>query len=204
MGSSLRSRNFATLYYPDSTNFQDLKNFLENLHVPCFISPLHDSDTLSDERERKPHWHVQLIFEGKKSKQQIQEMLEGSNYCGIETVNDCRSYARYLCHLDQPDKHQYSIDEVVELSGANYQATIEIAANNTEACRNMIEWCNENHVLGFDQLVDYAMKERSDWFMVLHHGGIMIVKEYLKSKNWRLQKIAEYERTVRNNEKDRN
>lgn len=195
--AAARYRNFATVFYPESVNFNDMKEFISMLHVPAFISPLHDQDKNPDGTEKKPHWHVLLMFDGKKSPDQIRELLSGSGSVGIEVVNTARGYARYLCHLDNPEKHKYEISEVVSLSGADYSDTIGLPIDNLKACRDMIDWCNKNCILAFDQLVDYCMNEKMDWFAVLHHGGIMIVKEYLKSKSWRLERKAEYERRLR-------
>lgn len=61
-----RVRNFATVVYPESApeNWQDI---LSRHCVPAFISPLHDKDINPTGEPKKPHYHVVLMFEGKKS-----------------------------------------------------------------------------------------------------------------------------------------
>lgn len=100
-----RSRNFATVVYPDSAP-ENWLSIASELCVPAFISPLHDKDVNPTGEDKKPHWHVMFMFEGKKSIEQVQELFISFGGVGIEKVNSIRSYARYLCHLDNPDKAQ--------------------------------------------------------------------------------------------------
>lgn len=186
-----RFRNFATVFYPDSVEFGQIKCFLTDLHVPAYISPLHDQDKNPDGTDKKPHWHALLMFDGKKSSEQVRDMLSGSGSVGVEIVQSQRGYARYLCHLDNPEKHQYKISEVVSLNGAIYADSIGSAIDDVIACRQMIEWCNQNNVLSFESLVNYAMDKREDWFFVLKRSSTLFIKEYLKSKSWRIKKEAE-------------
>lgn len=52
-----RTRNFATIVYPESAN-PGWKEILRDLHIPAFISPLHDMDCNPDGELKKPHHHV--------------------------------------------------------------------------------------------------------------------------------------------------
>lgn len=60
-----RTRNFATVVYPESAP-SDWIDKLDQLHVAALISPLHDKDTNPSGEPKKPHYHVLLMFEGKK------------------------------------------------------------------------------------------------------------------------------------------
>ena len=177
MPAAERYRNFATVFYPDSCAFDQMKDFLTEIHVPVLISPLHDKDYNPTGEPKKPHWHVMIMFEGKKSKDQIKKVLEGSGAVGLEIVNSSRSYARYLCHLDNPEKTRYSEDEVTCLNGADFYDIIGTPTNKLKACHEMIDWCNENYVLSYDLLVDYAKMNRPDWDRVLAYSGLLYVKE---------------------------
>ena len=118
-----RKRNYATLVYPDSApeNWQEI---LSELKIPVFISPLHDKDVNADGKPKKPHYHVQFIFDGKKSDDQFKEIIAKFGGVGVEDVQSLRGYARYLCHLDNPDKAQYNTSMVKALGGADYFSVI--------------------------------------------------------------------------------
>ena len=81
---------------------------LDQLHVAALISPLHDKDTNPSGEPKKPHYHVLLMFEGVKDYEtQVKPIFAEIGGVGREMVNSARGYARYLCHLDNPEKAQY-------------------------------------------------------------------------------------------------
>ena len=94
-----RVRNFATVVYPESAP-KDWQDILSSHCVPAFTSPLHDKATNPTGEPKKPHYHVVLMFEGKQSIEQFQEIFNTIGGDGCEVVKSLRSYARYLGHLD--------------------------------------------------------------------------------------------------------
>ena len=114
-----RYRNFATVVYPESAsdNWLDL---LQDLKVPTFVSPLHDQDVNPDGQPKKAHYHVMLMYDGKKSEEQARADISTFGGVGCEVVKNTRSYARYLTHKDNPDKAQYNDSDVKAFGGADY------------------------------------------------------------------------------------
>ena len=114
-----RYRNWATVVYPESApeNWLDL---LQGKYIPGFVSPLHDNDKNPTGEDKKAHYHVLFLFEGKKSKNQVQEIVDLINGVGLEHINSIRGYARYLCHLDNPEKAQYDINDTYEISNSEF------------------------------------------------------------------------------------
>lgn len=189
--STSRTRNFACVVYPDSApeNWQEI---LSELHVPAFISPLHDKDINNSSGEpKKPHYHVMIMFEGVKTKDQAFDVFEAiggavdrSKNHGLEVIQSQRGYARYLCHLDNPEKYQYPQEMVRQLCGADYSTTIGLVTDKYKAIGEMIDYCELNDVYSFSELLRYARSERFDWFRVLCDNGTVVVREYLKSRSW--------------------
>ena len=118
---SARYRNFATVVYPESAP-ENWKDIFSSFKIPSFISPLHDCDKNLNDEPKKPHYHVMIMFEGKKSFEQVQEIFDQIGGVGCELVNSVRGYSRYLCHLDNPEKYQYNVEDVVSFGGADYFA----------------------------------------------------------------------------------
>ncbi len=178
-----RVRNFATVVYPDSAP-QDWQEILSQQFVPCFISPLHDKDINPTGDPKKPHYHVVLMYEGKKSLEQAKELISLFSGVGCEVVQSIRGYARYLCHLDNPEKVQYLPDEVRSLCGADYSATIGLVTDKYKAIDEMMDFCDERGIYSYRDLMQYCRKERRDWFRVLCDNGSYVMLEYLKSASW--------------------
>lgn len=178
-----RARNFATIVYPDSAP-ETWQEILSQQFIPAFISPLHDKDTNPTGETKKPHYHVILMFEGKKSVEQVNEIFNLIGGVGCEKVNSIRGYARYLCHLDNPEKAQYEQSEVRSMGGADYVGTIGLVIDKYKAISEMIDYCKENNIISYSDLLEYCRLERFDWFRVLCDNGTVVMKEYLKSKSW--------------------
>lgn len=180
-----RTRNFATVFYPESApeNFREL---ISELHVPCFLSPLHDRDKTAAGEEKKPHYHLLLVFDSVKTFEQVTNFLSDKLpfSVGCEVIASLRSYARYLCHLDDPDKAQYSPDNVVSFGGLDYRDVIASASDRYLALSEMMDFCDKYDVTAFHLLVKYARQNRPDWFRILCDSGTVVMREYLKSRDW--------------------
>lgn len=178
-----RTRNYATVVYPESApdGWQDI---LSQCFVPAFISPLHDKDINPTGEPKKPHYHVVIMFDGVKTREQAQEVFTKIGGVGCEVVQSIRGYSRYLCHLDNPEKAQYAQEDVRSLCGADYPGTIGLVTDKYKAIGEMIDFCEQNNVVSYSELLVYCRSERFDWFRVLCDNGTVVMKEYLKSRQW--------------------
>lgn len=181
-----RTRNFGTIVYPDSVNTPpDWMDILSDQKVPIMISPLHDKDiNASGGEPKKPHYHVMLCFEGVKTADQAKAIFDLVGGVGLEVVQSLRGYARYLCHLDNPEKFQYDTADVRCLCGADFAAAISLVTDKYKAVGEMIAYCRDNNIVSFSDLLEWAMVERYDWFRVLCDNGAVIMEKYLKSRKW--------------------
>lgn len=182
---SIRTRNFATIVYPDSAP-ADWLTILSDFHIPCFVSPFHDSDITANGEKKKSHYHVLLCFDSVKTVEQASEIFVSIGGVGCEIVKSMRAYARYLCHLDDPNKHQYNVSDVLSLSGAIYLDVIQSASDRYAAIEEMMDFCDKYNVCSFYLLSRYARQNRSDWFRILCDSGTVYLKEFLKSREWSL------------------
>lgn len=176
-----RTRNYATVVYPESAP-EHWQNTLAEQCIPAFISPLHDQDLNPTGEEKKPHYHVMIMFESVKTREQAVEIFELIGGVGCEVVNSIRGYARYLCHLDNPDKAQYSVDDVRALAGADYISIIGLAIDKYKTLGEILDFIEAEDINNIGDLIMYSRQERFDWFRVLCDSGIYILKEYMKSR----------------------
>lgn len=178
-----RTRNWATVVYPESAP-SDWKMILQEQCVPALVSPVHDKDVNSDGKIKKEHYHVMILFDGVKTLEQAKEVFSVIGGVGVEPVKSVRAYARYLCHLDSQNKIHYRIDDVLSLSGADYNTIIRLASDKYTAIGEMIEFCMQNSIESYAELLLYAKKEREDWFHVLCDNGTVTMVQFLKSRYW--------------------
>lgn len=179
-----RTRAWATIVYQESAP-DGWRDTLQGYMVQAFVSPLHDSDKKDDGTFKKPHYHVLMMYDGVKTPEQAREIFESFGGVGCEPVQSVRGYARYLCHLDNPEKHQYSPDDVCSYCGADYISATGQQADKYAAIAQMMQWVATNDVIAYSDLLEYAATNRLDWFRVLCDSGTMVIMEYIKSRSWK-------------------
>lgn len=180
-----RTRNFATVVYPESAP-GDWQDILARHCIPAFISPLHDKDINPNGEPKKPHFHVMLMFDGKKSIEQVSEVFSSIGGVGCEVVKSVRGYARYLCHLDNPEKAQYDTSDVRSIA-ADYIGVIGLAVDKYVAIGEMQDFCEKYNVFSFYALAKYARTNRPDWHRILCDCAAVYMREYLQSRTWSIE-----------------
>lgn len=187
-----RTRSYATIVYPESApeNWLDI---LRELKFNVLVSPLHDKDVNPDGEIKKAHYHVLMLFDGVKSVEQATEIRDTFGGVGFENVNSVRGYARYLCHLDNPEKYQYSPEDVLSIGTEDYFELISLPSDKYRVIDEIMDWCDANECYIYSDLLRYARTNRRDWFRTLCDNGTYVVKEFLKSEDYKRRTQSETE-----------
>ena len=178
-----RYREFVSVLYPESAK-ENWKTILEETCIPVFISPLHDQDCNPDGEIKKQHYHLMLMYTAPHSLDDAKAIFDSVGAVGIEVVKSHRGYARYLCHLDNPDKAPYSPDDVIALSGADYFQSIALPSDRYAVIKDMIAFVREAEIYEYSQLLEYAMEKEPNWFRSLCDNSTYVLKEYIKSRRF--------------------
>lgn len=179
-----RTRNFATVVYPESAP-ADWKDQLDQLHVAALISPLHDQDTNPSGEQKKPHYHVLVMFEGPKDFElQVKPIFDAIGGVGRENVMSARGYARYLCHLDNPDKHQYNPADVQQFGGADYWGITQLPTDDMKMLLEIFNYIRDNAIYSLAEFIDLAGVYHPEWCSLVALSRGYIVDKYIKSLTW--------------------
>lgn len=165
-----RTRVYASILYPDSMkgDYKTVCETIDDWHVSCFLSPLHDLDKNNDGSDKKPHYHLMIMFKGPKSPDQVNQLLDQVGGVGLEKIMDTVGMARYLCHLDQPEKVRYNVKDVKEFGGADYLDTVSTPRDNLEILMEMSDFVLENEIRSIATLYKKARDlGRVDWIRCL-------------------------------------
>ncbi len=110
--SSYQDKKWELKLYPDANNYDCNAVLLAaQQYFDFWAYILHDQDFKEDGSPDKPHYH----FYGKSNKKLT---LQGIAYqlqvpdSSIQYVKTWKGAMRYLTHIDYPEKHVYSLDEV--------------------------------------------------------------------------------------------
>ena len=89
--------------YPESAP-EGWRDVLDEQHIQWVESPLHDKDMNADGTPKKPHWHILLLFDGKKSYEQVKELTDKLHATIPQKCASAKGLVRYMAHLDNPEK----------------------------------------------------------------------------------------------------
>lgn len=180
-----RTRNWSFIIYPESAP-ENWKELLLKQMVKFAVSPLHNEDINEGTGEfKKPHYHIYLSFEGKKSYEQVKTMIEPLNGTIPQTVNSAKGLIRYFVHKDNPEKAQYSINDIYCFGDIDIVSPFKTSSSRYEAIKEMIQFIKSQNITEFQDLMDYAMMEEEEWFRYLCDNSAYIIQEYIKSARHR-------------------
>lgn len=177
-----RARTWAAVIYPDSAP-ENWKELLDDQHIAWACSPLHEFDTNPTGEVKKAHWHIVLSFDGKKSYDQIREILAPLNGPIPKRCHDLRGMVRYFAHLDNPEKHQYNVSEIEPHGGLDVTIALQPSASERYALiGEMVDFVKAEHITEFKDLMDFAHDQRQeDWFPLLCDSCSFVMQQYIKS-----------------------
>lgn len=191
--SNTRTRNWTIVVYPDSApdNWQQI---LDDMHIEFVISPLHDSDLNADGEPKKPHWHVLLLFGGVKSYEQVLEIVEPINCPIPKQVHNTSSLVRYMLHLDNPDKHQYSRSDIQVYGGADLDSLLKpTSSQRYTLLAEMQEFIVNQNIVEFEDILEYSRVHRfNDWYPLLADNSTILISKFISSRRHRLSKRFDF------------
>ena len=185
--------------------------YLDDTHIPI-AACIHDRDLFSESDEKKDpahkagtlkkkHVHINLYFDGKKSIQQVRELLEPIGVKLIQPMHSAQGATRYLLHLDHPERAQYDESEVLCLGGValDFSKVIPQSRMN-EIMKDMALFIHDNGVDEFSDFWFWCCANEPEWFQVLNNSKAYVIDKVLASMRWK--KEAQEKKQV-NEEGDR-
>lgn len=148
LSSDNRKRVWSFFVYPDSAP-EDWEQRLNG--ISWVKSPLHDKD-VENGQLKKPHWHIMVVFEGKKSFQQVKEITDELNSPHPQYVDSVKGLVRYMAHLDSPDKVLYNKYDIVS-HGVEIEKYLNSSSDIDELMHEIELYCKDNRIYEYGELV---------------------------------------------------
>ena len=133
---------------------------LDELGMPTLVSPSHDADEWTERDEKKnpkhkagtlkePHRHLLAMYDNPVSYDQVVKDFAFLKSKNVKYVKSLPAMARYLTHMDSPDKAQYDPEGVCEFGGADWRDLCATTSDKHLALREMRAFIRENNVVDF-------------------------------------------------------
>lgn len=184
-----RARAWTAVVYPDSApeNWQEI---LADQLVECLISPLHDKDIEPTGEIKKAHYHLVLSFKNPTGFDKAKEVFKAVNAVippeFQSRVKDFKQMARYLCHLDQPNKHRYEISDVVSIGAIDYAMFVMSAADEDALLDEICDFIDTHAFISFSKFCRYVRLEKPEWRQMVYHKCSFFIREYMKALHWEI------------------
>jgi len=189
-----RTRNWTVVVYPESAP-EDWREIINDIHIEWIESPLHDMDINATGELKKPHWHILLMFGGVKSYEQVKELTERLNAPIPERCHNSKALVRYMAHLDNPDKAQYSVSDIKSYGGVDLAELLRPSSSERyQIINEMIEYIKTNRITEYQDILDYARIHEFDrWFPTLCDNSSFVILNYIKSQRHRQERYIDKE-----------
>ena len=89
-----------------------------------------------------------------------------------------------MCHLDDKDKIKYPVSEVEALGGISYEETIKESSDKYRITKEILEYCKENEIIAYCDIVDISIDKNHEWFIELIENPYLFMS-YIKSFTWK-------------------
>lgn len=187
-----RTRNWTFVVYPIEGNPPAPRNWrdiLDDEHIQWIESPLHDKDIDVDGEIKRAHVHVLVMYEGKKSYEQIKAITDRLNAPGPQKCASVKGLVRYMAHLDNPEKKQYDKGLIIGHGGADPAEYLKpTSLSRYQLIGEMMDYVQETGIVEMEDLLMYARRERfDDWFPLLCDNSAYIMGAMIKSRRHRAQ-----------------
>lgn len=183
-GQNVKKRNWAFVLYPESAP-QDWREQLQATGLMCAISPLHDRDVDPTGAPKKPHYHVILCYSGPTSYNVVKALTNGRLGQTIpQALEQVRGYYRYLTHEDNPEKAQYSKQDITTLNGFDIRDFVEMTKSEVIKILGQVQdFVRENNIMEYCDLLDILRDGAGmdDWYEVAVTHTLLLTA-YLRSR----------------------
>lgn len=157
MEKNVKKKYWAFVLYLESAP-SNWKEILQLRGIPVCISPYHDKDVNPDGTPKKPHYHIILCFPNTTTYNNVKSITDSLNQPIPISLDAVNGYYRYLTHKDNPEKYQYSPEDIETLNGFSIDDFVELTYTQVKTiCIYLQQLIIDNNILEYSDLLDYLL-----------------------------------------------
>lgn len=189
--ANVKKRNWAFVLYPESAPDDWIEQLIQT-GLQCAISPLHDKDIDPTGELKKAHYHIIICYAGPTSFNVVRQLTERLNQPIPQALEQVRGYYRYLTHKDNPDKYQYSDDDVKTLNGFNISDFVELSKSEVlEIKRKLQNLIRELDILEYSDFMDFLLDNEMSLEYEVCSNNTYFFEKYISSRRNKLKSFGQ-------------
>lgn len=182
-----RARAWTAVVYPESAKKDWIDRLGEQL-IEAMVSPLHDKDVEPTGEVKKAHYHVVISFTNAVTYEKAKEVFKAIGAVvppeSQAKVKDLKQMARYLCHLDQPNKHRYSVDDVITFGGLDYKAFVMTSSDEREVLDDIDDFIIKHRIVSFTTFQRVCRELHPEWKDLFRSKYSFYIQKSIKANYW--------------------
>jgi hypothetical protein len=176
---NVKGRDWTFIVYPESAPIS-WREILNDTHLRWVESPLHDKDINPDGEIKKAHWHILLTYDGPVNIVAVKKITDKLNAPVPQKISSAKGLVRYMIHLDNPEKFQYSRSDIKGHNGADVASYFELTATNKlMIMKDIVRYIYENEVDNYSDFLMYCIENKDDWFDVAINSNTIAINKMI-------------------------
>lgn len=176
---NVKGRDWTFIVYPESAPVS-WREILNDTHLRWVESPLHDKDINPEGEIKKAHWHILLTYDGPVNIVAVKKITDKLNAPVPQKISSAKGLVRYMIHLDNPEKFQYSRSDIKGHNGADVASYFELTATNKlMIMKDIVRYIYENEVDNYSDFLMYCIENKDDWFDVSINSNTIAINKMI-------------------------
>lgn len=191
MAENIKKRNWAFVLYPESAP-ADWQERIKISGLMAAISPLHGLDLNPTGEPKKPHYHIMLVYSGPTTYNAVAKFTASLNATIPQALESVRGMYRYFTHKDNPEKYQYSEEDIITLNGFNIADLVELSKSEVNEIKaKILKLIREVGIMEYSSLVDFLIDNDMLAEYDVAINNTFFFNTYISSKRNAERQIAE-------------
>lgn len=187
MAKNVKKRNWAMVLYPESAP-NDWREILTQTGLQCAISPLHDKDLNPTGEPKKAHYHIIMCYSGPTSFNVVKALCDELRQPIPQALEQIRGYYRYLTHKDNPEKYQYSEEEITTVNGFNISDYVDLTKSEVTEIKKRLQMLIRNmNFMEYSDFMDYLQDNELSFEYDVASNNTYFFEKYISSRRNKLK-----------------
>lgn len=177
-----KKRYWTFILYPESAP-AEWRDKLISTGLQIAISPLHDKDVNPTGELKKPHYHIILCYEGPTTGNNVLGLTKELNQPIPLPIDSVRGIYRYFTHKDNPEKYQYSEEDIQTLGGFDISNYADLSSKDKARIKmELTKLIKEQDIREYATFMDFVIALNKPDYFIVASSNTLYFDAYIRSR----------------------